>query len=159
MSVQRSVIICGVTDSLISQRTEVTTSQKTRPVSVDQRNQLKDLLKGCQGNMRQEVLESNPHFFYSNVDNVTCFTNQLIDDTILKCDSLFSVDDILEMLPVWNVDHAHKIYSCLYNVFADLMNKSEACFPASVFQGGLFKTLVVSWIDTFTMFSRWLITV
>ncbi|KAJ7374425.1 hypothetical protein OS493_007531 [Desmophyllum pertusum] len=120
MSVQRSVIICGATDSLISQRTEVTTSQKTRPVSVDQRNQLKDLLKGCQGNMRQEVLESNPHFFYSNVDNVTCFTNQLIDDTILKCDSLFSVDDILEMLPVWNVDHAHKIYSCLCNVFADL---------------------------------------
>ncbi|KAJ7377044.1 hypothetical protein OS493_031002 [Desmophyllum pertusum] len=35
-------------------RTEVTTSQKTRPVSVDQRNQLKDLLKGCQGKMRQE---------------------------------------------------------------------------------------------------------
>ncbi|KAJ7378948.1 hypothetical protein OS493_019646 [Desmophyllum pertusum] len=140
MSVQRSVIICGATDSLISQRTEVYNKSEGQGLfSVDQRNQLKDLLKGCQGNMRQGVLESNPHFFYSNVDNVTCFTNQLIDDTILKCDSLFSVDDILEMLPVWNVDHAHK-YTVVYTMSLQIsMNKSEACFPASVFQGGLFK--------------------
>ena len=63
--------------------------------------------------IRETLLESNPKLFYANVDNVTCFFNQLIADAACKCDSLFSVEDILEKLSVWKVDHAHKIYSCL----------------------------------------------
>lgn len=99
-----------------------TTSQKLRPVSIDQKQRLKGLLREHQKMMREMLLESNPNLFYTNVNNVTCFTNQLIEDAVYKCDSLFSVEDILEKLSVWKVDHAHKIYSncCLCKVFPDL---------------------------------------
>lgn len=40
-------------------------------------------------------MESNPKLFYANIDNVTCFTNELIENVVSKCDSLFSVEDIL----------------------------------------------------------------
>jgi len=97
-----------------------TTSQKLRPVSIDQKQRLKGLLTECQKMMRDTLLESNPKLFYVNVDNVTCFTSQLIEDTLHKCDSIFSVEDILEKLSVWKVEHAHQIYSCLCKVFPDL---------------------------------------
>ena len=75
-----------------------TTSQKLRPVSIDQKQRLKGLLREHQKMMREMLLESNPNLFYTNVDNVTCFTNQLIEDAVYRCDSLFSVEDILEKL-------------------------------------------------------------
>ena len=95
-------------------------NEKCRPVSFDQKHKLKDLLRECQKKRREELLESNPKLFYANIDNVTCFTNQLIENAVYKCDSLFSVEDILEKLSVWKLDHAQKIYSCLCNVFPDL---------------------------------------
>ena len=112
-----------ILDSMNSLKTKSTgniTSQKLRLVSVDQKQRLKGLLKESQKMMRESLLESNPQLFYANVDNVTCFTNQLIEDAVCKCDSLFSVEDIFEKLSVWKVDHAHKIYGCLCQVFSDL---------------------------------------
>ena len=65
-------------------------------------------------------MESNPKLFYANIDNVTCSTNELIENVVSKCDLLFSVEDILEKLSVWKVDNAHEMYSCLCNVFPHL---------------------------------------
>ena len=107
-------------NSLKSRITANTTSEKLRPVSIDQKQRLEGLLRECQKMMRETLLESNPELFYASVDNVTCFSNQLIQEIVCKCDSLFSVEDILEKLSVWKVDHAHKIYSCLCKVFPDL---------------------------------------
>jgi len=71
-------------NSLKTKSTGNTTSQKLRPVSVDQKQRLKGLLRECQKTMRETLLESNPKLFYANVDNVTCFTNQLIEDAVCK---------------------------------------------------------------------------
>lgn len=107
-------------DSLKRKSTDITASQRLRPVSIDQKNSLKEFLRECQKRIRDELMESNPKLFYANIDNVTCFTNELIENVVSKCDSLFSVEDILEKLSVWKVDHAHEIFSCLCNVFPDL---------------------------------------
>lgn len=107
-------------DSLKRKSTDITASQRLRPVSIDQKNSLKEFLRECQKRIRDELMVSNPKLFYANIDNVTCFTNELIENVVSKCDSLFSVEDILEKLSVWKVDHAHKIFSCLCNVFPDL---------------------------------------
>lgn len=113
-----------LTDSMVSLKAhlpETATSElKVRQVSEGQKASLKDLLKECQKRMRDEVVGSNPNLFYGNVDNITCFSNHLIEDTVSKCDALFSVDDILDQLSLWKVDHAHIIYNCLCNVFPDL---------------------------------------
>lgn len=107
-------------NSLKSRSTATTTSEKVRPVSIDQKQRLEGLLRECQKMMRETLLESNPELFYAGIDNVTCFSNQLIEEVVCKCDSIFSVEDILEKLSVWKVDHAHKIYCCLCKVFPDL---------------------------------------
>ena len=72
------------------------TSQKVRPVSIEQKNRLQILLEECQKCEREELLKTNPKLFYSNIDNVTCFTNRLIQETVSKCDLPCSVEDILE---------------------------------------------------------------
>lgn len=64
-------------NSLKTRSTGNTISQKLRPVSIDQKQRLKGLLRECQKMTRETLLESNPKLFYANVDNVTCFTNQL----------------------------------------------------------------------------------
>ena len=104
---------------LKSRSTTNTTSEKRRPVSIDQKQSLEGLLRECQKMMRETLLESNPELFCASVDNVSCFSNQLIEEVVCKCDSLFSVEDILQKLSVWKVDHARKIYSCLCKVFPD----------------------------------------
>ena len=63
-------------------------------------------------------MEARNHL--SGKKRYTCFTSELIENVVSKCDSLFSVEDILEELSVWKVDHAHEIFSCLCNVFPDL---------------------------------------
>ena len=90
--------IDGSMGSLIKKglRSDVMTSQKVRPVSIEQKNRLQILLEECQKCEREELLKTNPKLFYSNIDNVTCFTNRLIQETVSKCDLPCSVEDILE---------------------------------------------------------------
>ncbi|CAH3188689.1 unnamed protein product, partial [Porites evermanni] len=85
-------------DSLKRKSTDITASQRLRPVSIDQKNSLKEFLRECQKRIRDELMESNLKLFYANIVNVTCFTNELIENVVSKCDSLFSVEDILEKL-------------------------------------------------------------
>lgn len=70
--------------------------------------------------MRQEFQQSNLHCLYSSVDQLTCFSDSLINETIDNCDKLNSVESILETLSVWNGDHAIKIFDYLKRVFDDL---------------------------------------
>ena len=76
--------------------------------------------------MRQAVLQSSQHCFYSNIDQITGFTDRIpvIEDTTSKCDFLFSVDNIIVQIPVLSVQHAFKVYDCLCEVFTDLQQES-----------------------------------
>ena len=95
-----------------------------RSVSESDRRALKGLLEECQESMRQAVLQSSQHCFYSNIDQITGFTNRIIEDTTSKCDILCSVDDIIEQILVLSVQHAFKVYHCLCEVFTDLQQES-----------------------------------
>ena len=95
-----------------------------RSVSESDRRALKGLLEESQESMRQAVLQSSQHCFYSNIDQITGFTDRIIEDTTSKCDFLFSVDDIIEQIPVLSVQHAFKVYDCLCEVFTDLQQES-----------------------------------
>ena len=60
-----------------------------RSVSESDRRALKGLLEECQESMRQAVLQSSQHCFYSNIDQITGFADCIIEDTTSKCDFLF----------------------------------------------------------------------
>ena len=62
-------------------------------------------------------------FFFTDIDQITCFSNSIIDDSVSKCEFLFSVDDIIEKVPVLSVQHAFKVYDCLCRVFTDLQQQ------------------------------------
>lgn len=106
---------------LMSKATEITPANaKVRNVTEVEKKKLESLLKECQDEMRQEFQESNLHCLYSSIDKLTCFSDSLIQETIDNCDKLYSMENILETLMVWNTDHAFKIFSCLKRVFKDL---------------------------------------
>lgn len=98
-------------------------TSKVRSVNEDERTTLGVLLKECQEKMRLEILKSNHHCFFTDIDQITCFSNSIIDDTVSKCEFLFSVDDIIEKVPVLSVQHAFKVYDCLCRVFTDLQEQ------------------------------------
>ena len=54
---------------------------------------------------------------------IRCFSNSIIDKTVSKCEFLFSVDDIIEKVPVLSVLHAFKVYDCLHRVFTDVQQQ------------------------------------
>lgn len=93
-----------------------------RDVSEAEREKLKELLTECQEQMRHEIQQSPLHCLYSNIDHFTCFSNSVLQDTLDNCDHLYSLDNIMETLCVWNSEHAHKILSCLKAVFKDLQD-------------------------------------
>ena len=97
---------------------------KGRSVSESDRRALKGLLEECQENIRQAVLQSSRQCFYSNIDQITGFTDCIIEDTTSKCDFLFTVDNIIVQIPVLSVQHAFKVYDCLCEVFTDLQQES-----------------------------------
>ena len=76
-----------------------------RDVSEVEREKLKGILNKCQEQIRQEIQQSNLkfHCVYSNIDHLTCFLNTLIQDTLVNCHHLYSVDNILKTLCVWNI--------------------------------------------------------
>ena len=96
---------------------------KVRSVNEDDRRTLGVLLKECQEKMRLEILKSNHHCFFADIDQITCFSNSIIDHTVSKCEFLFSVDDITEKVPVLSVQHSFKVYGCLCRVFTDLQQQ------------------------------------
>ena len=65
---------------------------KSRNVNDSDRRALKVLLKECQGqeSMRQEGINSSQHCFFSNIDQITCFSDRIIGDTVSLCGLLFS---------------------------------------------------------------------
>ena len=75
--------------------------------------------------MGQEVLKSSQHGLFSNIDQVNCFSDRIIEDTVSKCEILSSVDDIIEHIPVLSAQHAFKVYNCLCVVFKGLQQESQ----------------------------------
>ena len=55
---------------------------KSRSVNDSDRSALKVLLKESQESMRQEVIKSSQHCFFSNIDQITCFSDHIIEDTV-----------------------------------------------------------------------------
>ena len=96
-----------------------------RDVSESQRKQLEALLKDCQDKIREEIEQSNLHCLFTSIDHLTCFSNSLIQGVITKCEQLYSLDNILESICVWNVDHASQIFECLKIVFEDVQEEEE----------------------------------
>ena len=94
-------------------------ASRGRSVSESDRRALKGLLEECQESMRQAGLQSSQHCFYSNIDQITGFTDRIIEDTTSKCDFL-----IIEQIPVLSVQHAFKVYDCLCEVLTDLQQES-----------------------------------
>ena len=93
---------------------------KVRSVNEDERTTLGVLQKECQEKMHLQILKSNHQCFFTDIDQITSFSDSIIDDTVSKCKLVFSVDAINETVPVLSVQHAFKVYDCLCRVFTDV---------------------------------------
>ena len=56
---------------------------KVRSMNEDERTTLGVLLKECHEKMHLEILKSSHHYFFTDIDQITCFSNSIIDDTVL----------------------------------------------------------------------------
>lgn len=62
-------------------------------------------------------------------DMICGLTDEVIDNIVKYCDTLFSPDDVMRKFPIWNYDIAIKICSIISYVFGDTdmctINESE----------------------------------
>ena len=73
--------------------------------------------------MHLEILKSNNHCVFTDDWSNSCFSNSIIDNTVSKCEFLFSADDIIEKVPVLSAQHAFKVYDCRRRVFTDVQQQ------------------------------------
>ena len=76
--------------------------------------------------MHQEVIKSSQHWgLFSNIDQITCLSDRIIEDTVSDVIFLCTVDDIIKQIPIVSVQHIYKVYNCLCVVLTDLHQESQ----------------------------------
>ena len=96
---------------------------KVRSVNEDERTTLGVLLKECQEKMHLEILKSNHHCFFTEIDQITCFSNSIADDTVSKCEFLVLMTLLKTFWTVLSVQHAFKVYNCLHRLFTNVQQQ------------------------------------
>lgn len=64
---------------------------------------------------------------HSVFDGISChgFSDQLVQDVVANCHRLFTVSDMLELCPVFSLNHAIKVLEILQELFLDIPNFDE----------------------------------
>ena len=96
---------------------------KARSVNEDERTTLGVLLKECQEKMHLEILKSNHHCFFTEIDQITCFSNSIADDTVSKCEFLVLMTLLKTFWTVLSVQHAFKVYNCLHRLLTNVQQQ------------------------------------
>ena len=94
-------------------------SHKTRPVSLDQRKQLKAKLES----LREDIVKENKEKLINTVSLPTSlleFGRIQILGVICNCHKIFSISDIMHYVEIWRISHAHGIVKAVNDIFNDI---------------------------------------
>lgn len=71
--------------------------------------------------VKDSLINSNSVF-----DDISChgFSDQLVQDVVANCRRLFTVDDILELCPIFAIVHALKVLELIQKLFLDIFQIS-----------------------------------
>ena len=95
-----------------------TTGGQTRNVTARDRQDLKCAL-------REVFHEMTIHNLAIDESASHGFSRQLIDDIVTKCDSIFTIEDLLSDFPVFSVGNALKILEVIQELFLDIPSLEE----------------------------------
>lgn len=86
-----------------------------RPATNQDKLDLTDSLKEIQDSLVRR---------HSVFDGVSChgFSDQLVQDVVANCHRLFTISDILELCPVFSLNHALKVLEITQELFLDIPN-------------------------------------
>ena len=94
--------------------------QKKRTVTFREKELLKELLTDC-----QKRIAANCPSYYLSSESSTGFTDSVIASTVKKCKFIFTIDDVMEHVPVYTRSHAVEILLILNDIFEDIDTSSE----------------------------------
>lgn len=90
----------------------------TRPFCNQDKLDLTDSLM----EVKDSPIKSNSVF-----DDISChgFSQQLVQDVVANCHHLFTVNDILELCPIFSIVHALKVLELIQELFLNIPNFDE----------------------------------
>lgn len=90
----------------------------TRPFCNQDKLDLTDSLM----EVKDSPIKSNSVF-----DDISChgFSQQLVQDVVANCHHLFTVNDILELCPIFSIVHALKVLEVIQEQFLNIPNFDE----------------------------------
>ena len=114
---------CGVIECVVpllnladkQTHTKGTTSRKSRKVDSNQKQLLQELLE----DFRDELAAQGRSYFLPS-EYSTGFSTMLIKAVLKKCKFLFTLDDVIDLVPVYKKDHAVEILCMIKDVFDDI---------------------------------------
>ena len=114
---------CGVTECVVpllnladkKTCTKGATSCKSRKVDSNQKQLLQELLE----DFRDELAAQGRSYFLPS-EYSTGFSTMLIKAVLKKCKFLFTLDDVIELVPVYKKDHTVEILCMIKDVFDDI---------------------------------------
>lgn len=91
------------------------TNQRSRKVSLEQKELLKELLTDHQG-----YLASQCNCYFLPPESTTGFTTELINAVVKKSKYIFNVNDLKDLVPIYKEEHAMDILFMIKDVFGDV---------------------------------------
>ena len=116
--------------------------KKTRNVDPTQKEELRELLDDY-----QEELKKWCRGYVLSSESTTGFSNSLTNSVLKTCKYIFSVDDVIDLNPVFSKRHAYDILHMIRDVFedfevnepSDLENKEFCSYDADLEYGGIYE--------------------
>lgn len=107
------ILLLNLTDKQTP--TKGATSRKSRKVDSNHKQLLQELLE----DYRDELAAQGRSYFLPS-EYSTGFSTMLIKAVLKKCKFLFTLDDVIELVPVYMKDHAMEILCMIKDVFDDI---------------------------------------
>ena len=114
---------CGGETCTVPQLPFESTKQIRVPIS-RQQNKEKELLKELLTDYQKRIASKCPSYYLSS-ESSTGFTDSVISSIVKKCKHIFTIDDIMEHVPVYTRAHAVEILLIFNDVFEDIDTSSE----------------------------------
>lgn len=102
-----------------------------RVVSNEQQNMILSSLVSYHKLLLKELIQKAGHINLttSNIKFLLGFSELQIDQVLKNCDKLFSIDDVVNYVEMWDIKHAHKIMNIIAQAFGDISNVQLGDIP------------------------------
>lgn len=116
------------TSLVVGDKAASASTQNKRHVNESQREEVEKALMRYRKSLVMNLIGKSPHGQVKSLTNVNTllgFSELQIEQVVNSCETIFSLEDVLRCVEIWDMHHAKKIINVLAHVFKDIATNTE----------------------------------